>query len=96
MDVEMGHALADMVVDGNKGPFGRHADFHGMRNELDVREQGADQIGRKIDQGLVMLLWDQQTVPGEERPVVQKSQGQVVLKDNRRLQLSPDDPAKFA
>jgi hypothetical protein len=96
VDVKMRNALADMVVDGDKGPLGLHSDFYGMGEELGIRKQGSDEIGGKIDQRLAMIFRDQKTMAGKEGPVIQKGQGQVVLKYYNRLQLFPDDSAKFA
>src|SRR4029453_18411296 len=50
VDVEMGHALADSVVDRDERAFGAEPRFHRARQELDVGEEGTEESGRQIDE----------------------------------------------
>ncbi len=50
----MWHTLADTVVDGDEGPFGLQALFHGMSKQLGVLEEWCDEGGGQIDERFVI------------------------------------------
>ena len=70
VDVEVGDALADSVVDGDERAVRVHAQFDRSGQRLDVREQGTDQTPGQVIQGLVVLFGDEQAVAGEDWSMV--------------------------
>ena len=55
MDVEMGNALADRVVDRDKRSLGAHGFLYPAREVLGVREQGSDQIVWNVGRSFVVI-----------------------------------------
>ena len=72
MHVQVRHALAHAIVNGDEGAFGPHAPLDGARQQLDILEKWADQVGREILQCLIVRFRDEQRVAGEHVPIVQK------------------------
>ena len=94
--MDAGDALADAVVDGDERPIGGFALFNGPFQQLHILEQWPDEGRGEVGQRLVMLLWHEQAVAGEKRPLVQKSQGEAVFKDQRGLFLTAEDATERA
>lgn len=81
VDVKMGDALADAVVDRDECAFCFHCLLDGLCQKLDLLEEPRDQIGREVGQRLVMVAWNEKTVPGEERSLVEKGDSDLVLEN---------------
>jgi len=62
MDVQMGHALADAVVDGDEGSVGLQATLDRSGQELCIGHQGCEQSGWQVEQRFVVGFWDQEAV----------------------------------
>ena len=96
MHVKMRHALADTVIHRHEGPVRFQGRFNRARQKLGILKKRADQIGRKIAQGLMMSSGNQQAMSGENRTVVEESKRDFVCKDQSRACLSSYDLAKQA
>lgn len=81
MHVKMRHALADSVIHRHEGSVRFQGGLNRARQELGILKKWADQIGRKIAQGLMMISGNQQAMSGKNRPVVEESKGDFVCKD---------------
>jgi hypothetical protein len=55
MRMQVGHALADTIVDGDKGSVGLHAALDGASQELDSGEKRSDEYCGQITQRTVQL-----------------------------------------
>ncbi len=62
VDVQVRHALAHAIVDGDKGTVGAHARFDGARQALGGREQRLDLRRRQVGKRLIMRPGNQQAV----------------------------------
>src|SRR5437762_8935636 len=62
MDVEVGHALADAVVDRDERTGGAERGLHRAREPLRLSEQRSDELRRQVDQRLVVHLGHEQGV----------------------------------
>src|SRR3954462_6421664 len=70
VDVQVGHALGDDVVDRVEDALGLHRVAHGDRDPLRGERQGAQQLVVGVPQRLDVRARHQQRVAREERPVV--------------------------
>jgi len=59
VNVQVGHALTNSVVDGNKGSLSVQSLLDGARQELDIREERGGKLGGQVGQGLIMLFGNQ-------------------------------------
>src|SRR5215831_12135955 len=84
MSVKVRHALTDAIVHRDKAAVSLHARFDTARQKLRIPEEGPDQLGRQIDQRFIMLFWNQQTMPGKDRAMIQKGYAVVVFEDYAR------------
>ena len=75
VDVEMGNALTDSVVQGHECAFSPKTLFHGTRQQLGIDKQRANELSGHIIQGGKVLLWNEQTMSWEYRTMVQKGHG---------------------
>lgn len=80
VDVKMGNALADTVVDCDEGAFGPKSLFDGTRQQLDVRKQRRDESGRKIGEGGDVFFRNEQAVSWKNRAMVQEGHGEFIFK----------------
>src|SRR5918994_2542666 len=85
MDMQMGHALTDLVVHGNKRSLCFHSAFNRDGEQLRVGEELLNSVGGKIPQRLDVLLGDQQGVAGKQRAVIAKRQRSALLEHDVRL-----------
>ena len=79
--VKMRNALADAIVKGHESTLGVHATLDSNGQYLNVGEEGRDQRGGQIGQSFEMIFRDEQTMPGEQRAVIEKRQGVLILED---------------
>jgi len=77
--VKVRHALADAIVHRYEGPVGFHCGFDSAREELGSLEKRSNQIFRQIGQSFVVLFGDQQAMPRENGPMIEKGQQDFVL-----------------
>jgi hypothetical protein len=84
MYVEMRHALADTVVNGDKGTIGGEGVLGRAAKPLCVGEQRPKRRRREIGQGLEMHSGDEQHVAGEERLVIEEGQRGFILENHWR------------
>jgi len=72
MDMQVGYALAHIVVDRDEGPFGIKRGFNGALETLRGLKQRPDLRRGEVGQRDYVLNGNQQNVAGKERPVVEK------------------------
>src|SRR6266511_5933702 len=96
VDVQMRNTLADVVVDGDQGAMSFQALLHSACQQLGVGEQRCDQSKRQIIQRLIVTFRDQQTMPWEKGPTIEKRQRYLVREDVIALLIATDDLAKDA
>lgn len=89
VNVEVGNALADAVVDRHERPFGLHGPFHGLRQKPSVRKERRDQLRRQVTQGCIVSLWDQQAMAGKERAAVEEGERNLILENDAARSRSP-------
>lgn len=89
--MQMGNALADTVVDADKGAVGVQALLYGPFHPLDRLKQWPDQSSRKRCKRFIMRFRHTEAVPRKQRPSVQKDQGKVIFKENSCLFFCLDD-----
>jgi hypothetical protein len=92
--MEMRNALADSVIHRDEGPVRFQSSFDRARQKLGIPKKRADQIGRKIAQGLIMKSRNQEAMSRENRPVVEESDGNLVSKDHSGTDFGSGDPTK--
>ena len=73
MDVEVGDALADAVIDRDECPFRSEGPFDGGLQLLNGLKQRADLSGRQVRQCGNVPGRYQQNMAGEERPAIEES-----------------------
>jgi hypothetical protein len=88
MNVEVRDALADLVVDGDKGSRCLHRGAYGNRYRSDRLEQRPDRWTRQLFDRLMMEAGDDEHVPREERSVIEECDGGVVLGDDQRVSVA--------
>jgi hypothetical protein len=77
--MQVGHTLADAIVDGDKGSIRLHATLDGTGYKLDVREKRSDEHRGQITQRLVVGLWDQQAMATKQGAMIEEGERYVVL-----------------
>jgi hypothetical protein len=82
--VQMSHALADLVIDGQKDTLGPHRFLNGSAQEPSLRKEMGNFLFRQILKGRVVAPGDKKAVAGKKRSAVQKSLAPIVLVDNPR------------
>lgn len=96
MNVKMGYALTDAIIDRDKGPVGRQTLLDSAREQLGVAEERKDKGRRQIGQRFVMISRHQQAVSWKKGTMIEKRQGDLVLKHHVALEVATDDLAKDA
>jgi hypothetical protein len=80
MNMQVGDALADAIINGYKRAMGFQALFDRLRQKLRILEERFQQLFREIGQRLVMFPRNQQTVAGKDWAIVQKGDRKIVFK----------------
>src|SRR6266567_8356598 len=96
VSVKVRHALAHPVVDGDKRAVRAQRPRHYLSEQPDVGEQGREQPVGYICQCLDVGLWDEQTVTGEHRTLIEEGETRVVVKHNMGVEVAPGDAAEGA
>ncbi len=96
MDVKVGDALADAVVDGYEGSFRGHPLLYSQREKAGISEEMTGEILREIPQGWQVRYRHQEGVAGEEGAMVEEGQRYTIGENDLGCRLSPDDCAEFA
>ncbi len=94
MDVR--HALADSIVHRVEEPVGLHPHLDGAREALHMAEESASQLGREIENSLVMAPRDQQAMAREQWTMIEEGQEVGVLEDQVSGELARGYPAERA
>lgn len=92
--VQMRHALAHLVVDGDESSLRLQRFLNRARQLSRVGEQWLHEAIVEIEQGIRMQLGHEQAMSGEQRPVIQESDGMLILENVVRRQFAIDNPAK--
>jgi hypothetical protein len=92
--MEMRDALTDLVVHRNEGALSAHSAFYPRGEHLRVAEEFLYPIGWKITQRFEVLLGDQESVPREEWPMIEKGQGSAAIEYYMSLRRVPNDGAE--
>lgn len=90
----MRDALTDLVVHRNEGALSAHSAFYPRGEHLRVAEEFLYPIGWKITQRFEVLLGDQESVPREEWPMIEKGQGSAAIEYYMSLRRVPNDGAE--
>jgi len=77
--VQVRDALADGVVERDEAALRAERGQHRGAQPPHPGEQRADQAGREVGQGLVVLSRDDQRVALEHRPGVEECHGDIVI-----------------
>ena len=96
MRMQVGHTLANAIVDGDKGPVGLHATLDGTGYKLDSREKRSDKHRGQITQCLVVGLRDQQAMATKQGTMVKEGERYVILEHQVACRLPPHYLAKGA
>jgi len=96
MDVQMGHALTDFVVDGDKGSLRVHGCLHSHAQHLHRCQETSIIARRKAGQSFDVVPRNQQHMAREQRPVIEKGHAFGILEDASGLQLPLGDLAENA
>ncbi len=94
VDVKVWNALADPIVNGDKRPLHQQTLFERLSQELCIGKQGCNQSSRQIDQCFNVIPRRQQTVTGEQWPVIQEGKRSFILVNHMARGLAPNDLAK--
>ncbi len=94
VDVQVGDALADAVIDGDEGSFGFEGALDGGFQFLHGLKQRAHLGGRQIRQGGDVCRRDQQNMAGEERTVIEERDGMVAAPDDLGWNFARSNVAK--
>jgi hypothetical protein len=92
----MRHALAHAIIHSHECSVRFHARFDRPRQSLHASKEWSDLIARKIGQSLAVFFWNDQTMAGKNRAMVEKSERVLVLKDNSGGNAASHDFAKQA
>jgi hypothetical protein len=96
VNVQVGYALADPVIDRNEGAFRRQSFFNSSGHQFGIGEQRTNDFRRKIEHGLIVMLRNQKAVPWKERPMIKEDKRYFIFKNPVTFQFPANNPAKFA
>jgi hypothetical protein len=94
VDVKMGDALTDTVVDGDEGAFCPKSLFDGTRQQLCVPEQWREELCWQVTECGEVLFGNEQTMPWKNWTMVQKREGDLILKHRVAGHFSANDTAE--
>lgn len=94
--VDVGDALAHLVVHGHEGAVGTHGFRHRGGDPLHRGKQRMQGVDGEVDQGLVMRPGDDQDMSGEERPKVQEAEDLLFVQHHVGRPIPPGDVAEIA
>jgi hypothetical protein len=94
--MQVGHALADAIVYGDKGSIGLHATLDGTGDKLDSREKRSNEHRGQITQRLVMCFWYQQAMATKQGTMIGEGERYVLLEHPVACRLPSNDLAKGA
>jgi len=94
--VQVGHALADHVVERDERSVGAERYRQGRADQPHPLEQRADDRHRQVRQRHIVTARHDQHVPLEHRPGVEERHELVVVEHHVRRHLAGDDPAEDA
>ena len=94
MGVQVGHALADDVVDGHEGAVGLERLLHRRRHPLHPFEVGPDLGGRKVYERHHVTAGYDEHVTREHGSPIEEGNGHVVIEDEMSRLLAGDDAAE--
>ena len=94
MDVEMRAALADAIIDGDESSLGVHPLHDGARKKLNIQKERADQFIGQVGERLEVILYDEEAMAGEKRPMIQKCERDIVFKNFVAGNAAADDIAE--
>ena len=80
VDVKMRDALTDAVVDGDKCPFGPKSLFDSTRQQLCITKQWPEELCWQVTECGEVLFRNEQAMSWKNRAMVQKRQGDLILK----------------
>src|SRR5207244_1601240 len=92
--VEVGHALADGVVDGDEGAMGLERLLHGAGDPLHPLEVGTDLVVGEVEKRHDMAPGHDQHVAWEHRTLVEEGHRHLVVEHDVRRLLAGDDAAE--
>jgi len=96
VNMQVRHALADAIVDGDERPRGVQTLLHGGAEQLRAPKQRRNEFRGKIRQRFNVPPRDQQAVAWKERAVIEKGQRLLIFKHDIRLRRSGSDLAEQA
>jgi hypothetical protein len=89
--VQVGDALADLVVHGDEGSIGLQAALDGARNRLDGGEIRLEQLVGQVAQRFEVGARRDQRVAVEDGPVIEEGDRNIVRINDVRRDLPADD-----
>ena len=96
MNVKMWNALADAIIHGHESAVRFHPGFNRPRQHLYVFEKRFDLIDGQVGQSFAVRFWNNQTVTGKNRPMIEEGNGSFVFKDNAGPKVAADNFAEKA
>src|SRR4051794_30680477 len=96
MHVQMRHTLTDTVVNRHERSLRADRFFDRAAKRLRVPEKRLQLRGREICERLHMCPGDEQSVSGEQRPMIEKCERTLIFEDNGCLYTTRSDSAKEA
>ena len=96
VEVHVGHALADDLVQGEKGPFGTERDSLRCRDAPADVEEGGEKVGREVGERAVVLFRHHEDVAVEDGEVVQEGDDVALVQDDVSSELAVYDPVEYA
>lgn len=94
--VKMRNTLAHAIIDGHECTLRLHPLHDRLGEKPGIAEDcGKERIG-KIEERFNVALYDKESVAGEERPVIEEGQRNIVLKNFEARYGAANDPTKRA
>jgi hypothetical protein len=96
VDVKVGNALADLVVERDEGALGSQGRLEGEGEQSGVPEEGGGEFVREFGQTGDMAAGNEKDMAGEKRAVVEEGEGVGVFKNYSRGRVPGGDLAELA
>ena len=96
MHVQVGHTLADSVVDGHEAALGTERGLHQTGHALGPVQQRTERVDGDIRERVVVGQRDHQHVSGEQRRSIEERHGRFVTEDLERASTVGDDLTEHA